>query len=63
MDIQVDVRSSDAISFVEICVWSTMDTHTQASFNTMRYKGRASVSGIGRRLLIICPGATTVVAP
>jgi hypothetical protein len=37
-------------------------THTQASFNTVRYKGRDSVSGIGRKLSIIRPGATTVVA-
>ncbi len=36
---------------------------SQASFNTMRYKGRDSASGIGRKLSIIRPGATTVVAP
>ena len=38
-------------------------THTQASFNTMRYKGRDSASGIDRKLSIIRPGATTIVAP
>ena len=37
--------------------------HTQASFNTMRYKGRDSASGIDRKLSIIRPGATTIVAP
>jgi hypothetical protein len=35
---------------------------TQASFNTMRYKGRDSASGIGRKLSIICLGTTTIVA-
>jgi hypothetical protein len=45
-------------------VYSTSATqNTQASFNTMRYEGRDSESGIGRRLYIIRPGATTVVAP
>jgi hypothetical protein len=38
-------------------------THTQASFNTIRYKGRDSASGIDRKLSIIRPGATTIVAP
>jgi hypothetical protein len=38
-------------------------THTQASLNTMRYKGRDSASGIDRKLSIIRPGATTIVAP
>ncbi len=33
------------------------------SFNTMRHKGKDSASGIGRKLSIIRPGATTVVAP
>ena len=37
--------------------------YTQASFNTMRYKGRDSASGIDRKLSIIRPGATTIVAP
>ncbi len=37
--------------------------HTQASFNTMRYKGRDSASGIDRKLSIIRPGATTIVVP
>jgi hypothetical protein len=37
--------------------------HTQASFNTMRYKGRDSASGIDRKLSIIRPGTTTIVAP
>jgi hypothetical protein len=37
--------------------------HTQASFNTMQYKGRDSASGIDRKLSIIRPGATTIVAP
>ncbi len=32
----------------------------QASFNIMRYKGRDSASGIGRKLSIIRPGATTL---
>jgi hypothetical protein len=36
---------------------------TQASFNTMRFKGRDSASGKDRELSIIRPGATTVVAP
>ena len=36
---------------------------SQASFNTMRYKGRDSASGIDRKLSIIRPGATTIVAP
>ncbi len=36
---------------------------TQASFNTMRYKGRdSSASGIGRKSSINRPGATIVVA-
>jgi hypothetical protein len=39
------------------------EAHTQASFNTMRYKGRDSASGIDRKLLITRPGATTIVAP
>jgi hypothetical protein len=34
---------------------------TQASFNTMRYKGRDSAAGIGRKLSIIRPGANNVV--
>ena len=38
-------------------------THTQASFNTMRYEGRDSASGEGRKLSSIRPGATTIVAP
>ncbi len=37
--------------------------HKQASFNTMRYKGRDSASGIGRKVSIIRPGAVSVVAP
>jgi hypothetical protein len=37
--------------------------HTQASFHTMQYKGRDSASEIDRKLSIIRPGATTVVAP
>ena len=37
--------------------------HTQASFNTMRYKGRDSASGEGRKLSSIRPGATAIVAP
>jgi hypothetical protein len=45
------------ISVMEWCL------HTQASFNTMRYKGRDYASGIGKKLPIIRPGATTVVAP
>ncbi len=36
---------------------------TQASFNTMRYKGRDSVLGIGKKFSTILPGAATVVAP
>ncbi len=39
------------------------EKNTQASFNTMRYKGRDSASGIDRKLSIIRPGATTIVAP
>jgi hypothetical protein len=41
------------------------DFTTRASFNSMQYKGRDSASGIGRKLSIIRPGATTVqvVAP
>jgi hypothetical protein len=35
---------------------------TQASFNTMRYKGRDPTSVVGRKLSTIRPGATTVVA-
>ena len=34
----------------------------QTSFNTKRYKGRNTASGIDRKSSIICPGATTVVA-
>jgi hypothetical protein len=37
--------------------------HAQANFNTLRYKGNDSASGIGRKLSIIRPGATNVVAP
>ncbi len=37
--------------------------YTQASFNTIRYKGRDCASGIDRKLSIIRPGATTIVAP
>ncbi len=40
-----------------------MATDTHASFNTMRFEGRDSASGTGRKLSIIRPGATTVVAP
>ncbi len=36
--------------------WWSPHTHTQASFNTMRYKGRDSASGIDRKLSIIRPG-------
>jgi hypothetical protein len=36
---------------------------TQASFNTMRFKGKDSASGIDRKLPIIRHGATIVVAP
>ncbi len=42
---------------------SSICTHTQASFNTMWYKGRDSASGIDRKLSIIRPGATSIVAP
>ena len=45
------------------CIHAFDSTHTQASFNTMRYKGRDSASGIDRKLSIIRPGATTIVAP
>jgi hypothetical protein len=45
----VEIRQTFAL-----CVVST-----QASFYTMRYKGRDSASGIDRKLSIICPGATT----
>jgi hypothetical protein len=34
-----------------------------SSFNTMLYKGRDSASGMGRKMSIIRPGATTVVPP
>jgi hypothetical protein len=37
--------------------------HTHAGFNTMRYKGMDSASGLGRTLSIIRLGATAVVAP
>jgi hypothetical protein len=33
---------------------------TQASFNTMRYKGRGSALGIDRKLSVIRPGATAL---
>ncbi len=36
-------------------------TATQASFNTMQYKGRNSAFGIDRKLPIIRPGTPTVV--
>jgi hypothetical protein len=45
------------------CYLCITGTHTQASFNTMQYKGRDSASGIGRKLSIIRHGTTTVVAP
>jgi hypothetical protein len=38
------------------------DTHTQASFNTIRYKGRDSAAGIGRKLSITRPGAMGLTA-
>jgi hypothetical protein len=37
--------------------------HTQASINTMRFKGRDSASGIGGKSSIIRPGAAAVDAP
>jgi hypothetical protein len=40
-------------------VWN----HTQASFDTMRFKGRDSASGVDRKLSIIRPGVITIVAP
>jgi hypothetical protein len=42
--------------------WSE-NVSTHASFNTVRYKGRGSALGIDRKLSIIRPGATTIVAP
>jgi hypothetical protein len=46
---------------IDVDIFST-NTHTP-DFHTMRFKGRDSASGIGRKLSIIRPGATTVVAP
>jgi hypothetical protein len=39
-----------------------LPTHTSYGINTMRYKGRDSASEMGRKMSIIRPGATTVVA-
>ena len=39
-----------------------LNAHTQASFTNMWYKDRDPALGIGRKLSIIRPGATTIVA-
>jgi hypothetical protein len=57
------LRSSTRVyRILSVCWIGRGVTHTQASFNTMRYKGRDSASGIDRKLSIIRPGATTIVA-
>jgi hypothetical protein len=48
---------------VHLSVSTLGSTHPQASFNTMGYEGRDSASEIGRKLSLIRPGSSAVVAP
>jgi hypothetical protein len=57
-------RGQDFPHFFSFQFFKTLNLlHAKASFHTMRYKGRESASGIGKKLSIIRRGATTVVAP